>query len=131
MQLGETLYVHLIDDRPLPRCLRFARRPPGEGRVDHAALLHEGGAVAIVERLVLVGMIHAVAKQLWSPFQLADELLGIGIDDELVRIEAMPSVGIERTVDTIGIDGARSERRQVAMPDFIGILRKLDALEFL
>ena len=53
-------------------------------------------AVAFVEGEVLVGMVELVAEQLRSPAQLADQLLGIGIDQQLVGIEAMAGVRLDR-----------------------------------
>ena len=63
------------------------RASPGEGGIDHAAFLHERRAVARVEGFVLVGVIEPVAEQFRAPAQLADQLLRIGIDHKLVRIE--------------------------------------------
>ncbi len=70
--LGEALYMHFVDNRPLPRGFRFARASPSEGRVNYAALLHQGGAITLIKRLVLVSVIETVAKKLRSPTRCAD-----------------------------------------------------------
>ena len=49
VELGKTLDVHLVEDGPLPRHFGL-RDAPGESRVDNAAFLHQGRAVALVER---------------------------------------------------------------------------------
>ena len=107
----------------------LSRRPPGEGRVDDAAFLHQGRAVAFVERAILVGMLQLVAEQFGPPAQVPDKLLGIGIEHELVRIEPVSRVRFVRTMNAVGIDRARTTGRQVAVPDFVSIFRQLNPLE--
>ena len=130
MQLREAFDVHLVDDRPLPRHFGLARRAPGERGVDDAALLHERCAVALVKGEVLVGVVELVAEQLGPPAQLSDQLLGVGIEQQLVGVEAMSGVGLVGSMNAIAIDRAGAGRRQIAVPDLIGIFRKLDALDF-
>ena len=123
--------MHLVEDSPLPGRLRLARVTPCEGGVDHPALLHEGSTIALIERLVLVGMTELVAEEFRAPAQPSDQSLGIGVDQELVRIEAMAGVGLKWTVDTIAVNRAGSGRRQITVPYFVGVFRQLDALELL
>src|SRR3954468_19791546 len=130
MQLGKALDVRLVDNRPLPRHFRLARGAPGEGRVDDAAFLHQRGAVAFVIGEILVGMVELVAEQLRSPAQPADQLLGVGIEHELVGIEAVSRVGFVGAVDAVAIDGAGTGRGQIAVPDFVGVFWEFDPLQF-
>ncbi len=129
MQLGESLDMHLVDDRPLPRHFGLTRRPPGEGGVDDAAFLHQGRTVAFVKREILVRMIELVAEQFGPPPQLPNQLLGIRIEHELVGIEPVPRVGLVRTMSAVGVDRAGTSGRQIAVPDFVCIFRQLDPLE--
>ena len=41
----------------------------------------------------------------------------------------MTGIRFEWTVNSVGINGARPGARQVSVPDFVGILRKVDAFE--
>ena len=75
-------------------------------------------------------MVEAVAEQLRPPAQLADQLLGIGVDQELIGIETVSSIRFVGPMHTITIDRARPRGRQIAVPDFVGIFGKLDAFEF-
>ncbi len=50
-------------------------------------------------------MVEPVAEQLRSPAKLADELPGVGIEHELVGIEAVAGVGLVRGMDAIAVDG--------------------------
>jgi len=122
-------HVQLVDDRALPRHLRPALRPPGEGRIDHAALRDEGLAVARVERQVLVGRAERIAEHGRIPRELADQLLGIGVDEQLVRIEPMAGGRLVGPMHPIGVDGAGPRIRQVAVPDLVGVFGQLDAFE--
>src|SRR4051812_45319800 len=49
MQLGKAFDMHLVEDGPFPRGLRFAESSPRECRINNAALLHKRGTVAFVE----------------------------------------------------------------------------------
>ena len=104
MAHGEAVHVQLVDHRLVPG---HARRPvvaPGEGRVDDAALRHARRIVAAVERQVLVPVADAVAEMRVAPAQVARRVLGVGIDQQLVRVEAV-AVLRART------DRARGSRR--------------------
>ena len=122
--------MHLVEDGALPRRFGLAREPPREGRIDYSALLHQRRAVALVKGFVLVRMIELIAEQFRSPAKLAHELPRVGIDDQLVRVKAMASIGRERTVNAVTIDRAGARMRQIAMPYLIGIFRQVDALDF-
>ena len=75
-------------------------------------------------------MIKTVAEEFRSPTQRADELPGVGIDQQLVRIKPMARVRLEGPVHAIAVHGARPRGRQVAVPHFIGVFGKFDALQF-
>jgi hypothetical protein len=104
-------------------------RPPGKGGIDHPALLHEGSTVALIEGLVLVGVIELVAEQFRAPAQPSNELFGIGIDQEFVGIEAMAGIRLIRTVDAIAVHCPGPRRWQITVPHFIGVFRQLNSLE--
>src|SRR5215203_2604810 len=125
------LDVGLVQNRTLPGNLRASLFAPGKGRVDHTAFGHEGSAVALVKRKVALRRPYCVPEQRGVPYELADDLLGIWVQQELVRVEAMSFCRGVGTVHAIAIDLARPRVRKIAVPYLIGILGKLDPLDFL
>ena len=102
MALGEALDVELVDDGVLPR---RARRPvvaPAKGAVDD------------------LGAPEARAD-------LADDQFCVRVEEELRAVEAMAA--LLRAVDAVAVEQARTRVRQVAVPDEVGALAELDALE--
>ena len=61
---------------------------------------------------------------------LPDDLLGVGIEEELVGVEAVPGRGLVGAVHPVAVDRAGPRVRQIAVPDLVGVFRQLDALEF-
>ncbi len=127
VQLGVALDVGLVQDGLVPRHVRPAVVAPGERRVDHAALGHELGAVALVERRVLLA--HDVAEQLRRPLDLADDGLGIRVQHQLVGVEAVTVLRFVGAVDPVAVDGAGPRLGQEAVPDLVGVFRQDDAGE--
>jgi hypothetical protein len=121
MALAQSAHMGFVQDGVLPRHPPLRRAAPGEGRIDHAGLHHKGGAVAVVESEVVAGF-DPVAEQRRVPLDVADHLLGVGIDQQLAGIEAVTGRGLIRAVHAIAIDGAWPRVGQVAVPDLIGVL---------
>ena len=93
MPLGEALDVGLVEDGVVPGhelAVRLAF--PVEIGIDHHAFGHEGRAVPLVEGKV-VHRLHLIAEDRGVPFQLAGMGAGIGIEHQLVGIEAVPGFG--------------------------------------
>ena len=101
---------------------------PGESRIDHAAARHERRAVALVEGQIVAGL-QLVAEHGRIPVEIADDGLGVRIEQELVRIETVAVGGLIRPVDTIAVDGTGARIGQKAMPDLVGEFGQLDALD--
>src|SRR3954454_19329517 len=72
-----------------------------------------------------------VSEERRVPLQLPEDLLCVGIEKKLVRVEAVAGARIEWPVHTVAIELARPAVGQVPMPDFIREFRKLDAFELL
>ena len=123
--------VRLVEDGALPRYLYPLVTAPGEGRVDHLALGHEGGAVTFIERQVVVWVADGVAKQRLGPLQFADQLLGIRVDQQFVGVEAVTVLRLVRAVDAVAIHQARVRIGQVAMVDLVRVFGQLDAFELM
>ena len=63
-----------------------------------------------------------------GPDELAAEPLAVGIDQQLVGIEAMAGFRLVGAVDAIAVELARLRVGQIAVPDVLGALRQRDAL---
>lgn len=122
--------MRLVEDRPFPRNARRLGVAPGEGGIDDPAFRHAGGTVAPVERQVVAGRADPVAEMGVGPAHMPDQRLGIGIEQKLVRVEAMSHRRFVRPMDAVAIDRPRPRIRQVAVPDLVGVLRQYDPLQF-
>src|SRR5690606_888672 len=112
----ETTHMHFIDDGVLPWPLWRPLAAPGKGWIDHPAFGHIARAVPAIEREIGI-LAHHVAEQRGMPDQTACQSLGIGIDQQLVMIEAMTGSRIIRSVDAIAIQLSGAYIRQIAVPD--------------
>ena len=92
-------------------------------------ILGTKGAVALVEAEIAVGMADGVAEQRFRPFQLAHQLFGVGVDEQLVGVEAMTVLRVVGPVHAIAIDLTGVGVGQVAVPDLVGVLGQFDALD--
>ncbi|MNO90258.1 hypothetical protein D3C76_817650 [compost metagenome] len=127
---ADAAQVGFVDDGFVPGHAIELLLAPGERRVDDPGLGHERRAVPRIETQVGIRGADGVAEQRFRPAQFADQLPGIGIDQQLVGIEAVPGVGFVGAIDPVSVDLPRMRIRQVAMPDFVAVLRQLDALLF-
>ena len=126
----QSAHVRLVDDGVVPGNTRRTVIAPGEGGIDHAALRRAGRAVAAVEGQVRLGVPGAIAEVRVAPLQRSLQVLGVGLDQELVRIETVAALGIVRPVHAIAVQQARTCLRKVDMPVVVGALAQLDALDF-
>ena len=129
MRHGEAAHMQLVDHHVLPGQRRTAVVTPGEGRLQHATFGHQGGAVAAVERQVGAAIADAVAVERIPPSQLPDKVLGVRIDEQLVRVEAVAGLRLVRSMHAITIGLARPRLRQIAMPDMLGAFGQGDTLQ--
>ena len=129
MAHGVAAHMRLVDDHALPRHARRRFAAPGEGRVDHPAFRHAGGAVRGAEAQIGVRIAKLVAVHLGAPAQLAHVRFRVRVEQQLVGVEAVTGTRIIRPVHAIGVDRAGAGGVHVAVPDLVGILRQLDAFE--
>ena len=128
MALGEALDVQLVDQCFVPGCPRRMVVAPGEGAVDHRRQRREGGAVALVAGQIGVGVTDLVTEQAIVPAQVAADGLGEGIENELVRIEAVTLLRLIGSVDPVAVELSGLDVGQVGVPDLIGLFAQADAL---
>src|SRR5262249_46956849 len=129
VDVGVAPYVHLVDDRPVPRH-RIPGLFPGplEVMVYHDALGHEGRAVPLVEREIRLRVPDRVAEYRRVPLELADVRARVRVEHQLVWIEAMPLAGRVGAVNPVTVHLAGTYAGQVAVPDLVAVLGELDAL---
>ena len=127
----EALDVGLVDDRVGERDPQRAVALPEERVVDDDRFRNRDRVVLVVD--LEVGVIVADARyvgqhvRLGRPVDGAVDRLGVGIDEQLGRVEAMALVGRVRTVHAVAVALARSDVRQVAVPVLRPPLGHLDA----
>ena len=105
------------------------RSSPGEGGVDHDRLRHAAGIVAPVEREIAARAAGAIAEMRVAPHHASCELLGVRVDQQLVRIEAQAVLGIIGAMHAIAVELARRHVVEIAVPDVLAALGQLDALD--
>ena len=67
-------------------------------------------------------MANGVAEQGFRPFQLADQLFGVRVDQQFVVVKAMAILWVIRAVHAVAIDLPRMGIRQIAVIGLVGVL---------
>ena len=129
VQHREAAHVQLVDHRVVPRHRRAPVVAPSEGWIDHRALAAcrarcRAGRSDRSSRLCPT----RVAEERVAPAQRADDALGVGIEQQLVRVEAVAFVAAGRARTRDSRRAARARLGQVAVPDLVGVLAQRDAL---
>ena len=127
----EAAHVHLVDDALVRRPRRRPLGAPGEGGVDHHRLGEIAGAVTIVERQIGVRIAEPVGKEGVVPLERSTQQLGVGVEQQLVGIEAMPGIRLVGPVHAIAVVLARPQVGKIAVPDLVRHLRQRDPIGLL
>ena len=114
---GGSPHVDLVDNGLVPRYSWGAILSPSEGWVDYDAFRDTLSVVAIVTREVCSRITHCVAKHRIAPLNGPGDGLGIGIEKELGRIEAVAGLRFIGAVNPEAVELARSNLRQIDVPD--------------
>src|SRR5262245_2344213 len=128
-KLSQSLDVGFVDDRVLPGDRRSTFFAPCERFIDDHALWYSTSVVAPVEREVGARAAGAIAKMCVAPDEAPGELPSIGIDEQLVRIEAQSPLRVIRAVNPVTVELSRRNIIEVAMPDILGTFWQRDALD--
>src|SRR5438270_9958679 len=123
----EAAHMHFEDDRLFPGRVRLAVIVPGKGGLDDPAFRHVTGAVAAVEGEIFARASNPITVDDVAPPHLPRNRFRIGIEQQFVRVEAVPGGGIVRAVDAITVELVRPHFRQIAVPYLVGIFGKFDA----
>ena len=110
---GEPLDVDLVDDRLVQRDVGRAVGAPVEVGADHHALGDVGGAVDVV---AAGGVAEVVGEAGRVPVDAAVDRLGVGVEQQLVGVAALPGAGVPRTVDPEAVALADADAGQVGVP---------------
>ena len=104
MELGESLDMEFVDNGLVPWRARRAVISPGKSRInDH----RQGGIrriVTLVAGQIGLGVAYAVAKEFVSPAHITANRPGIGVEHDLVWIEAVSLLGGVRTMHAIAVE---------------------------
>jgi hypothetical protein len=97
-----------------------AGRRPSRRPIDGHGSGYIGRAVPVVSREILVRVCYGVAEERIVPLERPRDRLGVGVEEKLGRIEAMPVLGLVRAVDAVAIGKSRSRLGQGrrATPDW-------------
>ena len=129
---GEPLDVRLVDHRLVHRGVRRPVVLPVEAVVDDHRLGDRGRRVLVValEVGVVAGVgIRDVGQDVAAvPAHLALDRLGVRVDQQLVRVEAVAGARVVRAVDAVAVALAGADAGQVDVPVERGALGELDAL---
>src|SRR6202035_76861 len=87
----------------------------------------EGCAVSVIERQVAVRISQLITEKLVGPSQLPADRLGVGVEQQFVRIEAQSALGNVGSVHPITVQLARAHIRHVNVPRAAGALADADA----
>ncbi len=121
--------VALVDDGAIPGGSGFGVVAPGEGLVHDHRLGHPRGRVPVVEDEVVFGSRQVVAEELVAPANGSADRFGVGVDEELGPVEAVPLFGVPWSVDPVAVEAARSGVGQVTVRHPVGGDRHGDALQ--
>ena len=113
VQLGQALDVGLVDDRLVVGDPQLAVAVPLEERVDDHAVHGVRRRVGVVPG---VGVAEFVGEERRVPVDLALDGLGVGVHQQLVRVEAVAVLRLVRAVDPVAVLLAGLDLRQVAVP---------------
>src|SRR5262249_17988997 len=97
--------------------------------IDDHRLWHSARVIAPVDGEVGAWAAGSIAKMRVAPDQAPDELLGVGIEQQLVRIESKTALRIIGTIDPVAVGLSRRDIVEIAVPDVLGALGQRDPLD--
>ena len=123
-QHREAAHMGLVDHRVCPRNVRRPVVGPVEALVGDDALHHAGRAVAAVEREIGAWRVYPMTEQRIGPSELAGNPPRIGVEQQLVGIEAVSALRLIGAMGAIAVQQTDLRIRQVAVPHLIGEFRQ-------
>ncbi|MNN35150.1 hypothetical protein D3C81_1489920 [compost metagenome] len=130
-QHGRAAHMHLVDRGFRPWPVQRAVIAPVEALVDNHGLRHHRRAVAAVWRQVCTRAVEPIAEQRVGPAHRAAQQARVGVQQQLVRIEALAPAWLVGAVGAVTVQHAGLGQRQVAVPDLVGAFGQRQALDLL
>src|SRR5690348_2466469 len=129
-RLRQTLDVGFINDGVFPADVRtHFPAIPMAGFIDDHRLRHAPRIVAPIEGKVCARAAGAIAEMGIAPDKPPGKPPCIGIEQQLVGVEAMAAFGLVGPVNAIAVELPGRNVVQIAMPDILTSLRQFDPLE--
>jgi hypothetical protein len=125
---GEAFHVQLVDERIVEGDAGRPVGAPVEGAVDDDSLRHAPGVVELVDREVGPGVAKRVGEDRRVPIDHPVECLGVGVDQQLHRVEAVAPLRLPWTRDAEAVALARTDAGQIRVPDERRLLPQRDPL---
>ncbi len=122
MALGITAHVGLVNDRAVPGREQALIPFPVIGVFHHHGFGHERCAVTFIEAEVAVGVADGVAVKLIRPGQVAIDLACVGVEQQLMVVEAVAFGRGVRPMHPVAIALAWLYLGEIAVPDLVGVL---------
>ena len=127
---GKAPDMHFIDDGFTPWAPQWFVLSPGKRLLDDDRLGNQRGIVALVERQISVRMSDGVAEHRIGPAQVAVQGLGVRVDQQLVRIEAVAGLRFIWPAHPKAVELSRSCLREEDVPHLIGTLFNSNGVRF-
>ncbi len=112
--LGEALHVQLVDDRLVPGAPQEVVALPLERLVEDDRLGDRGGIVGRVHEQVVAVLVGEGASAI--PLHRPLDRLRVRVDQQLVRVEAVPPLGGPRPVDPVAVALPGADPGEIAVP---------------
>mmetsp|Transcript_21539 Transcript_21539/g.83730 ORF Transcript_21539/g.83730 Transcript_21539/m.83730 type:complete len:418 (-) Transcript_21539:1647-2900(-) len=123
---GEALDMHLVQHSVGRRAAWLMRPCMHDRRRRHPRLQRLGRVVAHIHRARAVRMAKFIAVVLGAPAEVADDLARIGVQQQLVRVEAVALFRRIRAVRPEAVHEPRPDARQEAVP--YAVLRTVECV---
>ena len=123
-QLGQSAHMGFVDHRIRPRHVGWAIIAPVKAVVGDNCLEHARGAVATIEGEIGARRVHPVPEQCIRPAQRPGDLAGIGVEQQLVRVETMTLLRRIRAMRAIAVNEPGVRIGKIAVPNLIGVFRQ-------
>ncbi len=126
MEHRKPSHVHLVDQRPVHG---RAGRPvvaPSKGRIDDGGQRRKRGVIPRIERDICRRVADLVSEEGIVPTHHSADVFGIGVQEDLVRIETVPVLRFIGAVNAIAVELSGHDVRKVDMPDLLGLFGQRD-----
>src|SRR6266699_3996549 len=115
VELGESFDMEFVDNGLVPWRAWWAVISPGKSRINDHSQRGIRRIVTLIAGQIGLGVTHAVAKEFVGPAHITANRPGIGVEQDLIWIEAVSLLGGVRAIDAIAVELAGEHLRQIGM----------------